>query len=91
MFWKKQNERDNSDKKCINSDEYGKLIVTISNQTQRIADCEININLLKTDVANLRGNFNRKLSGIAKNEQEAEKNKPQETESFNNSNEVPFG
>ena len=88
MFWKKQNERDNPDKRCINSDEYGKLIILISNQTARIADCEININLLKTDVANLRGNFNRKLSGIAKNEEQV---KQQETESFNNSNEVPFG
>lgn len=88
MFWKNKNETTDRDKRCINSDEYGKIIVLISNQTQRIADCEININLLKTDVANLRGNFNRKLSGIAKNEEQV---KQQETESFNNSNEVPFG
>jgi len=88
MFWKKENETDSGNKKCINSDEYEKLIRRISEEAARISHLENDFKILSTNVDNLRGNFNRKLSGIAKNE---EQTKQQETESFINSNEVPFG
>ena len=87
MFWKK-NETDSGNKKYINSDEYEKLIRRISEEAARISHLENDFKILSTNVDNLRGNFNRKLSGIAKNEEQA---KTQETETFINSNEVPFG
>lgn len=86
MFWRKN---DNRDKNIMDSDSYERIIKRIAELTSRIDIFETKFKLLQTDVENLRGNFNRKLSGIAKEIQES--TPKTETESFNNSYDVPFG
>jgi len=87
MFWKKKD--DGIRKEHINTDEYERLSKRILDNAAEIKTCLSELNLLKTDLANLRGNFNRKLAGIVK--EETAKEVPKETESFNNSNEFYFG
>ena len=58
----------------INSVEYEKLSKRITELVAEVETMRSKIKVLETDNANLRGNFNRKLSGIKKEElQEEEK------------------
>lgn len=87
MFWKKKD--DNLHKEHLNSDEYERLLKRLLDITTEVKSCQAELKLLQSDLANLRGNFNRKLAGIAK--EESAKEKPQEEEKFINSNDVYFG
>lgn len=87
MFWKSKD--DNIRKEHLNSDEYERLLKRLLDIVTEVKSNQAQLELLKSDLANLRGNFNRKLAGIVKEEQAKEK--PAETESFNNSNELYFG
>lgn len=55
-----------------NSEEYEKLYKKIVEITAKIDENSYKIGLLSTDLDNLRGNFNRKLSGIRRAEREEE-------------------
>jgi len=85
MFWQRRNDS-NSREKDINSSEYDKCLRRFSEGDSRIAALETKIELLKTDVANLRGKFNQRLTGLKVEEQKAE-----EAKDINTSNEIPFG
>jgi len=61
MFWKKTQ---------INSDEYEKLHKKITELVGLIDELKINVTMLQTDCSNLRGQFNRKLQGIKKEEKD---------------------
>jgi hypothetical protein len=87
MFWKK-NKNDDLHKTNLNSDEYERLFKRILEVSAAVTDCNNQLKVLSTNLDNLRGNFNRKLAGIAKEEQAEEK---KIIESFNNSVELPFG
>jgi archaellum component FlaC len=85
MFWRKN---DNSSKNVMDPDSYARILNKLSEIDSRIKSVENDFKLLTTDVQNLRGNFNRKLSGLAKEEKESP---PPQTEKFNSYEEVPFG
>jgi len=69
MFWRKQ---DDTGKKIINSSEYDECLKRISEIRTRVQAFEGDIEMLKTSISILRGNFNRKLKGL---EEEEEKTK----------------
>ena len=73
----------------VNSKEYEKLAMRIVECTTAILSVENKLNLLKTDVENLRGKFNQRLRGIKLDEQVKELE--QQKENFNNNDVVPFG
>lgn len=58
MFWKKNED--------LNSDEYEKLTKRIIELSAKFEELENKFKILGTNYDNLRGNFNRKLSGIKK-------------------------
>lgn len=64
-FWKSK----------INSDEYDKLFKKYIELSGEIAEITAKIRLIQSDNSNLRGQFNRKLSGIKKEESTTEETK----------------
>lgn len=54
--------------KSLNSDEYEKLTKKIIEFDSKIEKAIVDLKILQTNYDNLRGNFNRKLSGIKKEE-----------------------
>lgn len=62
-FWKKTQ---------INSDEYEKLTKKFTDLSSDVSELTAKIRILTSDVSNLRGLFNRKLTGIKKEEQPEE-------------------
>lgn len=72
-FWRNKN---------LNSDEYEKLQKKIIDLDAKIEKANVDLKILQTNYDNLRGNFNRKLSGIKK--EEAELTQKEETQSINN-------
>jgi len=79
---------DNKNNNPVNSDEYERLHKRITELDTKIEAVKTSINLLQTDVADLRGAFNSRLAKIRnRGIEESEAN----VESFNNSVEVPFG
>lgn len=77
-FWKKSSE-------VINSIEYEKLFRRIIELSARTEELHNKISILQTNYDNLRGNFNKKLSSIKKEEE------IKEIDTFNNNSDVPFG
>ena len=59
MFWKK----------TLNSDEYEKLYKKFTELQNLVNELTSKIAAVQSDNANLRGQFNRKLQGIKKEEQ----------------------
>jgi len=86
MGWFSKKEQDDSSKKSLNSYEYEQVLKRISELYSRVSVFETSIEVLKTDISNLRGKFNQRLKGLA----EAEK-KEDEKVSFNNDGLVAFG
>jgi len=74
-FWKKSK---------VNSDEYEYLHKRITELSNLITELSAKIATVQSDAANLRGQFNRKLSGIKAGEEKTE------TESINNPVILPF-
>jgi len=64
MFWSKKNE--------ITSIEYEKLSKRVIELFSELEDIKVQVKILGTNYDNLRGNFNRKLAGVKK-EEETEK------------------
>lgn len=62
MFWQS--------KKKIGSDEYETVVNKLSTLRGQFTDLEQEVRGLRTDVNLLRGQFNRKLAGLAKEEKE---------------------
>ena len=63
MFWKK---------KELKSDEYEILVKKISNLSMQVDELHSKLKTLWTEYDNLRGKFNRKLSGLKKEEEQTE-------------------
>jgi len=61
MFWKKTR---------INSDEYEHLHKRVTELNSLVLELSAKVASVQSDAANLRGQFNRKLTGIKKEEQE---------------------
>lgn len=55
-------------KKPLNSEEYEKLQKKIIDLDAKIEKANVDLKILQTNYDNLRGNFNRKLAGIKKEE-----------------------
>lgn len=76
----------NKDDVQLNSKEYESVTKKIIEFSARIEELENKFKILGTNYDNLRGQFNRKLSGIAKEE---EKVAPKEEEMTNETNIKP--
>lgn len=70
--------------KKVNSDEYEKLHKKITELSVEISELTAKIRLIQSDNSNLRGQFNRKLSGLKKEET------PEETKDINNPVILPY-
>lgn len=68
-FWKRHKEKE---KEFLNSNEFETLSKKITNLSNEIDNISHKIKLLQQDQDNLRGNFNRKLKGIAEEEKKNE-------------------
>jgi hypothetical protein len=76
IFWKKK----------LNSEEYENLCKKIGTLAGEIADFKLQLRVLDADLNNLKGRFNRKLSGLAKEEEKVapkEEEKPAEPKDLN--------
>jgi len=88
-FWNKSNEKTQvPSQNSVNSTEYENLAKRNVELSTRIGLCETNLELLKTDVANLRGKFNQRLKGLREEEGKEEK---KEIETINNTEFVGIG
>jgi len=79
MFWAKNK---------LNSDEYEKLSKKIVDLYTIIEELSSKIRIVQSDNANLRGQFNRKLLGMKK--EDAVEEQKTETESINNQVILPY-
>jgi predicted nucleic acid-binding Zn-ribbon protein len=78
-FWKKNL---NDEKiRFLNSDEYERISKRITELDSNFTSLKNKFEILQTSLDNLRGNFNRKLSGIKK-EEEQEESKDINTEGY---------
>lgn len=73
-FWRKSNETP------LNSGEYERVSKRIVELVGRIEELETKFKILGTNYDNLRGNFNRKLSGLKEEEKVAPKEEETETD-----------
>lgn len=73
--------------KKVNSDEYEKLAKKITDLSSSVDELTAKIRIITSDVSNLRGLFNRKLTGIKKEEQVQEE---EETKDINNTVILPW-
>lgn len=76
MFWR------NNNKKSLSSEEFEKLLRRIIDLDGKIASLEITYKKIEADCNNLRGNFNRRLKGIKRDEELEEET--EETQNLNN-------
>lgn len=88
MWWQKKND---TSKDALNSAEYERLSKRVTELTGEVGTLKTLCNSLETDVANLRGKFNRKLSGLQKEEEKVEPKEEEKTESIINGGYVAFG
>jgi len=89
MFWNKK--KDDPNKNTTNSEEYERLSKRITDLAAEVALHKTKVELIETDVANLRGKFNRKLSGLQKEEEKVEPKEEEKTESIINGGYIAFG
>lgn len=68
-FWNKTTK---DDKRILNSDEYERASKRIIELHSRVEELQNKIAVLQTNYDNLRGQFNRKLSGIKEEEKKVE-------------------
>lgn len=73
--------------KSVNSEEYEKLSKKISELSSDVTELTAKIRIITSDVSNLRGLFNRKLTGLKKEEQQEEN---EEEKSINNPVILPY-
>lgn len=89
MFWfKKKNETQ------LNSSEYEQLAKKVVSLSTKVDELEGKFKVLQTGHDNLRGNFNRKLSGLKEEEKvepkEEEMDQSEASKSINNPMFLPF-
>ena len=80
MFW---NKKKNAEQTNLNSAEYEKLLKKSVEVTAKLEELQIKLEVLRTDLQDMRGKFNRKLRGIRLEEEE-------ETKDINNPVILPF-
>lgn len=68
-FW---NKTAKDDKKVLNSDEYERTSKRIIELHSRVEELQNKIAVLQTNYDNLRGQFNRKLSGLKEEDKKEE-------------------
>lgn len=91
MFWHKKDEKSSGDTERT-SKLLGEAIESLSKLTRKVNEIEGLYQILKTDMANIRGIVNRKLSGKQLEQlQEEEKPKEEKKEEFINGGYIPFG
>lgn len=64
----------------LRSDEYEQLSNRITTLRSDLEEAKTKVRMLETEINNLRGNFNRKLSGIVKEEKKEEQPKALNTQ-----------
>lgn len=74
LFWKKH---DNTNQNASIPLEYDRLLRRLSDVSAEIELLKTTVKVMQTDLDNLRGNFNRKLKGLEKEEKTEENPKPQ--------------
>ena len=84
LEWFKRKTQDPSTK-FINSEEYDKCLRRISELSATIKTVESQTELLKSDLANLRGKFNARLSRLKEEEVK------EESKDIYTSSDIPFG
>lgn len=89
LFWKKNNETDNTGKKTLRSDEYEFCLKRIAELNSAVQSLEAKYKIVQTDLDNLRGNFNRKLKGIK--EEEKKEEQIEQPQNINTDLYIPFG
>jgi hypothetical protein len=67
MFW---NKSKNAEQTNLNSADYEKLLKKSVEVTAKIEELQIKLEVLRTDLQDMRGKFNRKLRGIRLEDQE---------------------
>jgi len=75
MFWRKKDEGQK-----IESEEYRRLAAKLADIEASVSGYKAEVRLLQSDCDNLRGQFNRKLKGLAaeeKKEEAKDLNKPE--------------
>ena len=80
FFWKKK----------PNSEEYDTLNLRIRKLESSVENLETRINLQRTDLNNLRGNFNRKLAGLSKEEEKVEPKEEEKPQNLNKGGPIVF-
>lgn len=88
MWWKKN---DNTSKNPVNSEEYERLAKRITELVAELGLLKANYKIIETDVDNLRGNFNRKLKGLVKEEEKVAPKEEEKSETYINDGFVAFG
>lgn len=84
IFWRK-NER-----KYLNSEEYESISKKVTQLSSTIEELSVKFKVLETNYNDLRGKFNRKLSGIKKEEAIQEDIAQEETKTINNPVILPY-
>jgi len=80
-------KHENSGAQITNSAEYERLSKKITDISSDLAALKGQLEIHKTDLANLRGKFNQRLRG----REDQSTDQPAKPEEFINSNEVPIG
>lgn len=65
----------NSNANAVNSSEYERLSIRIADISSEVKSVKADHELLKTDIANLRGKFNQRLKGLKEEETKDEEKK----------------
>jgi len=84
MFWRNKNLGE----KNINSNEYDSVLKKISEINAELELFKTKLNLIKTDLDNLRGRFNQR---IAKGREGDDKEAGEPTKELNNGEFIPLG
>lgn len=84
MWFKKRNET------RINSEEYESVAKKLIELSTRLEELHNKFKILETNYDNLRGNFNRKLAGIRKEEKPEESENNLKPSVFLNPNGLPI-
>lgn len=78
----------------MNSEDYEKLSKKITDLATLVEELKVKFRVLETNYDNLRGNFNRKLAGLKKEEADSDPDpmdQKQDTKSINTSVILPYG
>lgn len=88
IFSRKSNEGINNNQNIIRSHEFEICLNRITELNSRIAILETDLKVTQTNLDNLRGRFNQRLSKLDIEERREEKAK---SENINNDTYIPFG